>query len=224
MRKIFSKKYSLDDLKKSLNNNLESNTINERKSITILIIDDDGYEVDRLIRLGYKDIKVIDEFLDMRDVENYDIIMCDINGVYKDVSSIYQGAALAALIKETFPQKYVVIFSSKPQKPDMYKYTSKVDNFIMKNCDINDLAFSFDKYIKEKNDPIYIWESTRLRLVENGVSTEIISNLEHYYVSSFLKKKDYSNQLLSIKVDCKKIAYDVCIGLAVEIIKRRFGI
>lgn len=195
----YNKSLTIDKLK-ICNTQIRNVSMKDKKNVKILIIDDSGFDTDRLERLGYKDIKRVASFTSMDDMEIYDIILCDINGVAKDMNEIFQGAALAKSIKDTYPTKIVVIYSSKPQKPDFYEYYKEVDDVIKKTINTTDLSDKLNKYILKLNDPIEIWNATKERLNKYNISSKTIALMEHYYVKSILKNKDYTSEILSI--DC----------------------
>lgn len=195
----YKKMLTIEDLK-AKNTKIRNISMKDKKNIKILIIDDAGFDTERLKRLGYIDIKKVDRFTNMDELEIYDIILCDINGVAKEMNETYQGAALAVSIKETYPTKIVVIFSAKPQRPDFYEYYQQVDDVIKKNIQTTDLSDKLNGYILKLNDPIEIWNTTKKRLNKYEIPSKTIGLMEHYYVKSILESKDYTDDILSI--DC----------------------
>ena len=156
---IFKKKqkvndlYTIEDLEKA-RDKIKSVSIREKKNFRIVIIDDEGFDDEVLKSLGYLDIDIKEKYEKISDYENYDIIFCDINGIARDLDPTYQGAALAKLIKKTYPSKIVIIFSSKDQSLDFYKFSNDVDDIIPKNLKNAEIAEIIDKYIEVFNDPI----------------------------------------------------------------------
>ena len=203
---ILKRKTSIDDMMtidelKSKNLKLGSITMKDKKSVKILFIDDEGYDTELLQNLGYLDIQKMykyDKDNRMDDLEKYDIIFCDINGIAKDLDSVYQGAALAKLIKQTYPEKTVVIFSAKQQYLTFNQYYECVDEVIFKNLPPAELASKIDKYIKNMMDPICFWENIQKQLIRQNVSSKDISKLEHFYVKSIVEKKDYNKNIKAI--------------------------
>ena len=143
--KLFQKKkkvndlLTIEDLEKS-RDKIKNVSIRDKKNIRIVIVDDEGFDDEVLKNLGYLDIDVKLKYEKLSDYENYDIVFCDINGIAKEVDQTYQGAALAKLIKKTYPSKTVIIFSSKEQSLDFYKFKNDVDEIIPKNIRNSEIA------------------------------------------------------------------------------------
>lgn len=204
--KLLKKKTSVDELLtidelKSRNIKLGSITMKNKKNVKILFVDDDGYDTELLQNLGYLDIQKMykyDKEDKMDNFEKYDIIFCDINGIAKDLDPVYQGAALAKLIKQTYPEKVVVIFSAKQQYLTFKPYYDYVDDVIYKNLPPAELANKIDKYINQMIDPIDFWNNIKHQLIKQNIHVKDVSRLEHYYVKSIIDKKSYTNDIKEI--------------------------
>lgn len=190
---------------------IDNVSLKDRKNIKILFIDDEGFDIEPLKKIGFLDVNKVYEYTKIEDYEKYDIIFCDINGIGKEINEKYQGAALAIIIKRTYPDKIVIIFSAKQQYLDMHEYSKYVDEIKAKNIQISDLAALLDKYIKKLSDPVEYWKEARRKLLSQGVSTKTVSELEHYYVKSFKDKKGYIN-------DIKKISNNISVSDGIAII------
>ncbi len=178
-----------------LKNKMTNLNIKDRKSVKILFIDDGGFDIEPLKQLGYIDIDVELEFKNMNQIDPYDIIFCDINDVAKNIYPIGQGAQLANDIKLTHPEKFVIIFSAQNQKPSFHKYYEKVDAVIDKTADLYVFQEVINKYISIQNDPIAYWEQLEKEMIHQKLNKIYISKLEHYFVLSFLDKKNYISLL-----------------------------
>lgn len=210
--------YTIEDLEKS-RDKIKSVTIRDKKNIRIVIVDDEGFDDEVLKSLGYLDIDVKDKYEKLSDYENYDIIFCDINGIARDIDEVYQGAALAKLIKKTYPSKIVIIFSSKDQSLDIYKFSKVVDNIIPKNLKNSEIAEIIDKYIEIINDPIESWKNFRSKISEQGTSPKDVALLEDCYVRAILKNEDTTNIMENIKSGITSSAVSFIIDCVIEIIK-----
>lgn len=187
--KSIDKLLTIEDLKKS-QVKLNNVSIKDKKDIRLLFIDDEGFDETGLNSIGYLDIKVMERFDKMSDIEPYDFIFCDINGIATNLDEKYQGAALAKQIKSTYPEKIVYIFSNKPQSVEISRYSEYVDGMIAKNLKSIELAEIIEKNILEANDPIKFWEENRDKLLKNGVPITSIAILEDCYVRSLLRGED----------------------------------
>jgi len=208
---------TIDDLENS-RDKLKKVTIKDKKNVRILFLDDEGFDDEVLKSLGYLDIEVKEKYEKLSDFENFDIIFCDINGIAKEIDEVYQGAALAKLIKKTYPSKMVFIFSSKQRGLDFYKFANEVDGMIPKNLKNSELAEKIDEYINILNDPVESWKNLRKKLAEQGTSPKYITILEDYYVRGILKKE---NTIGLMEQEAKQINVQSVVSIvscAVEIV------
>lgn len=221
--KFFQKKknvndlMTLDDLEKA-RDKIKTVSIREKKNVRIVIVDDEGFDDDVLKSLGYLDIEIKLKYEKLSDYENYDIIFCDINGIAKEIDPVYQGAALAKQIKKTYPSKMVIIFSSKEQSLDFYKFKNDVDEIIPKNTKNSEIAEIIDKCIEIINDPIERWKNFRKKLSEQGTSPKDIALLEDCYVRGILKNEDTTKIMESIKTAIASSVAGFIIDCAIEVV------
>lgn len=190
---------SINDLKRI---NFDDSKLVDRKKYKILVLDDSGFpQLSTLQKIGYKDIEVQEEYINIEQFSSYDIIFCDINGVANDLDPVYQGAALAKQIKEVYPEKIVIIFSAVAQHLDFNEYYQSVDGTIKKNMNGNEFSKEIDKWIIKLNNPINKWIKFKIELENSGIPTGDTAVFEDYYVKSIITNKDYKKE---IKKYCNK--------------------
>lgn len=222
--KLFQKEKKVNDLltieilEKS-RDKIKNVSIRDKKNIRIVIIDDEGFDDEVLKNLGYLDIDVKLKYEKLSDYEIYDIVFCDINGIAKEVDQTYQGAALAKLIKKTYPSKTVIIFSSKEQSLNLYKFKNDVDEIIPKNIKNSEIAEIIDEYIEIINDPIERWKNFRKKLSEQGTSPKDIALLEDCYVRGILKNEDTTKTMENIKAGVTSSIASFIVDCAIEMVK-----
>lgn len=166
---------------------------------SILIIDDEGFNTDTLKSIGYTNIHKKFKHDNINDYQTYNIILCDINNIARELDEKYQGAALAKTIKDEYPDKIVVIYSSQAQSAELNKFYKEVDDVINKDISPMELHQKLDNYIEILNNPIYYWRNARKALLNKDISPINISLLEHYYVLSILEKDIYRKEINQIK-------------------------
>ena len=210
--------YTIEDLENS-RSKINVISIKDKKNVRIVIVDDEGFDDSVLKSLGYLDIEIKEKYEKLSDYENYDIIFCDINGVVKDLDPVYQGAALAKLIKKTYPSKIVIIFSSKDQNLGFHKFSDDVDDIIPKNLKNAEIAEIIDKYINVLNDPIESWKKFRTRILEQGTTAKNVALLEDCYVRGILNREDTTNVMEIIKDGIKSASIKFIIDCAIELVK-----
>lgn len=159
----------------------------ERSKIRLFVLDDEGFDGDPLGSVGYKDITKCTKFEDLDFFQSADIILCDIDGVGGDLDPGKQGLAVAENLKQKYPEKIVVIYTSKNIRsyggePDI------VDTVIRKNITMSDLAFELDDLYKKTKNVILVWKKIRNDMLDNGIATKTVAFIEHYYCKSLLDK------------------------------------
>ena len=96
-----------------------------KKRIAIIIIDDEEFPYLDTLKKHEYNISQKPDISDLRDVEAYQIILCDIRGVGKFLTSEFGGAYLIKQLKEKYPEKTIiaevcpvrVVFTPLTQKP-----------------------------------------------------------------------------------------------------------
>jgi len=100
-------KYTLDDLK-IIENTKEKSVQDLRKVVDVLIIDDEEFPPTDFLRNNNFRLTQKKDIDNVKDVSEYPIIMCDIRGVGKKLSTDYEGAYLIKEIKQSYPAKRVI--------------------------------------------------------------------------------------------------------------------
>ena len=215
----YEKELTLEDLR-SKTTEISNVTMKEKKEVRIAILDDMGFDRERLNKLGFKDVRLFEKFEDLSDFEGYDIVLCDINGIGVDYDETYQGVSIAKMIKNTYPNKIVVVYSAAKHDAEINRYIKEadIDDYINKNISKADLNDKLNEYIMKLNDPITIWERTRVKLYQHDFSPKKIALMEHYYVKSFLKNKDYSSKITSINNNVSPELIKGLLGVALNIL------
>lgn len=199
--KILKKrKYTVDDIK------IENINVNmlDKKSVKIVFVDDEGYDIDTIKSLGYKDIDKMFKFNDLSDFFKYDVIFCDVNGIATNLDPVFQGAELARQIKLAYPNKMVVIYSSKNQGLNITKYSGYVDYMIEKNTKPAIIAEYINSYIEKINNPKSFWYDLKERMKRMGVDNNSLSIIEECFAKSIIEGKNYSTKLQNENLSLKQ--------------------
>ena len=126
----------------------------------------------------------------MDEYEDYDIILCDIEGIGINVDVDKQGLAVAEQIKDVYPEKVVLLYSGKNVET-FGEMPKNLDGYLRKQSSMSELAKSRDAYYKQSIDPIYVWKKTRDEMLNNKISTKTVAFLEDRYCRSLLEGKGY---------------------------------
>ena len=190
----------------------------DRKKVKICVVDDEGFDIDKVHSLGYIQVDRKLRFENIGDYEKYDIVLCDIEGVGNEFDSVRQGLAVAEQIKSVYPEKIVLIYSGK--NVEAYgEMPANVDGVLSKVESTTELVKQLDKYYKESIDPIMAWEKTRQQMLNAGIATKTIAIVEDQYCFSMIEKKDY----LHFDEYNLQENYEV-IGKYIKILKKVIGI
>lgn len=186
--------YSIDDLKRSV-----PATFNEaicalsdyRDKFKILIIDDQRVAIASALKsLGYfvceeQDVKTPEE------AAKYDLILCDKMGVGKFLKSNSEGVFLARKIKEKYPFKPVILYSSSRLTFNDVSALKELDDVISEAPETDTFCDYVDGHIKKLMDPVALWMKLHLELVKKGLSSYDIAKIESDYVQQILKSNGY---------------------------------
>lgn len=151
---LFKNRKNTNSLSKTENNHAISQTVvinpaaekddtdTKKKVLTnkndtkILFVDDDATFkiIDILKDARWKNTSIVDDIkdIDSLEVRNTDIFFIDIKGVALWLSEKQQGLALAEAIKDKYPNKKVVIYSSDSKGDRANPALQKVDWFLPK--------------------------------------------------------------------------------------------
>ncbi len=127
--------------------------LEEIKRLTkILFIDDVKFEVvDRIFTNGWKQctrVKDIED-LDHPDIVRTHIFFVDIQGVGKKLNFPDDGLGLARALKQKYPSKAVILYSSEGQRDIFDSTLSIVDARIRKNADTYEFLKLVEKFALE---------------------------------------------------------------------------
>lgn len=213
-------KYTIDDI--TVSEMTKKERLNDlRKKTDILIIDDEAFAPQEFLELNnYRFTNKMD-IDNVRDVSEYSIILCDIRGIGKKLSSTYEGAFVISEIKKNYPEKIVLAYTASQYDPSYNNYLLKADDVLQKNLSTEDWLEVLDKYIYMISDPITQWKKFRNQLLENDVSLLDVAKYENVFVKSYKKGdfKDFKNLVNNLEGNAKSIFTKFVTTVLVELIK-----
>lgn len=182
---MYGKPQSIADIK---DHSLVFNA-NIRNQIPIAIIDDQVFAYESLLKEHSYNIKHFDDVSDIRSVEAYPIILCDIKGVGKVFKSKYEGGHLIREIRSFYPYKVIYAYSAHQLDPSYNKYFQSADKTLKKDIDLEEWITYLDEALKMVIDPAFLWKRLRLTLLDEGVAISEVMKLEDQFVSYIREKK-----------------------------------
>ncbi len=180
------KKYTIN----SLSSCTKLDTAQKRSRIDVLVIDDSSFPPkENLERNGFKIFQWPD-IEDLKTVEHYDLILCDIEGVGKKINPKDQGGAVIKQIKKLYPNKYIIAYSARTFGTQFNEFFTYADEVVSKDKDISDWCDTLDSAMEEIVDPQKFWLRLRKFLSDSDIETKELLLMENRYVRSMLCKKN----------------------------------
>lgn len=175
-------------------------SIDEIKQICrILFVDDRKFGVvEILAKSGWINTKIIKDVvsLDDADIKDAHVLFVDIQGVGKALQFKDEGLGLISALKDKYPNKKVVVYSSESAGDRFHQGLSKADARLSKNADPYEFQTLVEKFARES----FSLEESILRIqttlqAELGVPVErddIIKNLNKLYKTQSYTELDIS--------------------------------
>lgn len=159
-----------------------------RKKISICVIDDELFYPLPILRDHGFDIVQVGDISSVANIDEYDVVACDLRGVGEKFSGKLQGAAVIQEIKRTRPEKYVIAYSGSFDRSNMARVADDyADRKIAKSADIEKWVSVLDQAVLITTNPVEKWTRIRAALNERRVSSTTISQLEKAYCRSIIK-------------------------------------
>lgn len=174
-----------------------------RKHAGILIIDDNDFLPEEYLKSNGFQIQHKKDIDTIKDVEPYEIIMCDISGVGKKLGYAKEGAFIIREIHANYPDKRIIAYTSYTFDADYNQFFSLADFIAPKDFAIDNWIDVLDDQIKKACDPVTKWLKIREYLLDNDISTLSVAKMEDKFVSA-VKKKNFNSLQNYIKSDESK--------------------
>ena len=118
-----------------------------RKKTDILIIDDEIFAPQEYLENNNYRFTNKNDIDNIKDVSEYPIILCDIRGIGKKISAIYEGAFVINEIKKNYPEKIVLAYTASQYDPSYNVFIQKADDILSKSLSTESWLEVLDKYI-----------------------------------------------------------------------------
>lgn len=159
-----------------------------RKHVNMLVIDDNDFTPESFLKANGYQLHHKTDIDTIKDVEPYDIVLCDISGVGKKLGYAKEGAFIIREIHANYPNKRIVAYTSFTYNPDYNQFFSMADFVAPKDMGIDDWIDVLDEQVKKAIDPVNQWKKIRDYLLENDVSTLTIAKIEDKFVAAVEKR------------------------------------
>ncbi|WP_156424990.1 response regulator [Novosphingobium fuchskuhlense] len=160
-----------------------------RGLVPIAVIDDEAFAAQQTLTNNGYNIKALGDIKTLDEVEPYNIILCDLQGVGRHLDGKNQGAFLINEIKRNSPEKFVIAYTGGALSDDITARANETaDSFLRKDADVQEWRDKLDDYIERVSNPIIVWRRQRDALVRKNVATLDILKLEDAFVKSVQKR------------------------------------
>ena len=170
--KIFSYRqiYELESSQKtslSINNDLT-----RRAKVPIAVIDDEPFLPHQTLNNNGYDIRILGDIKNLSEIKDFNVILCDLQGVGIHLNDKNQGAYLIDEIKRNHPEKFVIAYTGGAVDDEITKMAHEsADYFLKKDADVEDWREKLDRSITFLSKPVSVWKRQRYALFTNDVST-----------------------------------------------------
>lgn len=172
--------YSVDDLKLS---SYTSSNVENRSSVKILVVDDQGFPYTEQMRDLNYNIKSVTDLETLDFAKAYDIIICDVRGVGKKLAIRDEGIGLIRDVHNLYPYKEYAVYTANQVDLDMARSLKGIDiEIVPKIFDKDNWNSLLDKMVKSVLDPRNVWLKMRTLLLNEGLPLVTVLKLEHKYV------------------------------------------
>lgn len=165
----------------------------ERGDFNIAVIDDETFPLMDLLKSHRFVIDKFDDINSIKQLEAYDIILCDIQGVGVSFSNKYQGAYLIKEIYKSYPFKIIIAYTGSNYDPRYNEYLKFAEYNIAKDSDSENWVDILDEAIKQLSMVEYRWIRIRKFLLKKGVSLLDLALLEDDFVTRALEHKSFED-------------------------------
>lgn len=190
-----------------------------KRNTQIAVIDDQVFpKADALrnhkfniIELG--DIKSVDQ------VAAYPIVVCDIRGVGKSLSSDLEGAHLISEIRKSYPDKFLVTYSGAQFDITYNESLRDVDASIAKDASTEQWVAVFERGLEKITNPRERWIRLRRTLLDRGVEIHEVFSLEQKFIKAIEAKDASKLTTTGIPEEVKEIVVAFAKYALIQIIK-----
>lgn len=169
--------------------NLPKSIAELRKDVNMLVIDDNEFTPEKHLKASGYQIHHKTDIDTIKDVEPYDIILCDISGIGKKLGYAKEGAFIIREIHANYPNKRIIAYTSYTYDAEYNKFFGIADFVAPKDFGTDDWIDVLDDQVRKAIDPVNQWKKIRKYLLENDVSTLMIARIEDKYVAAVNSKK-----------------------------------
>lgn len=186
----------------------------QRENVKMVLIDDEDFPYLDLLKQHKFNIDTLNDVTSLTTLEAYDVILCDLNGVGKQFSKIYQGAYLVKEIYKRYPFKIIISYTGISFDARYNDYLKYADFSVKKDVESEVWVEKLDLAIDMLSNIEKRWKRVRDYLFDNNVSLFDVMLLENNLVESVEKGNKDDFPLNKLTSNLGKELKDVLISFA----------
>lgn len=194
----------------------------KREDVKMVLIDDEEFPYYDLLRQHKFNIDTLNDVTSLTTLEAYDVILCDLNGVGKKFSEMYQGAYLVKEIYKRYPFKIIVSYTGISFDARYNEYLKYADFSVKKDVESEVWVEKLDMAIDMLSNIEKRWIRVRDYMLDNNVSLFDVTLLEDDLVKSIEagEKEGFpSNKLIAnLGADLKDVLVSFAGSAAVRLL------
>jgi hypothetical protein len=195
------------------------NTAHIKRNNQIAVIDDQPFSMADALRNHKFNIVELGDIRSVDQVAEYPIVVCDIRGVGKSLSSDLEGAHLLSEIRKAYPDKFLVSYSGAQFDITYNESLRSVDASIAKDAPTEQWVNILENGLEKVANPRERWIRLRKTLLERGVEIHEVFNLEQGFIRAIEKKDASQLKVNHLPQEAKDIATAFVKFALVQIIK-----
>lgn len=154
----------------------------------ILVVDDTDFDQIETLKGRDYQIKKVDDIQDLSQAEPYDIVLIDIKGVGKAFNSPHEGAYVAKALKETYPNKRIIMITGSKYEDKYNSILKIIDGYLNKDSSTEEWEELIRENVEKVANPVKQWKTIRNRLLDCDVGIHLVYELEQVYITAIKQK------------------------------------
>ena len=222
-RKILERAHCINELGAKMK--LDMNTMQYvRRNMPILVIDDmEAGVIKRTIKqFGYENVSTRQQLPNDEKVEEFPILIIDVNGVGENRDS--NGLEFALEYKTRHPITQIILISAyfnEAGSERKFEAEKLLDGIFTKGSSYERVMRPLlERCVERLMDPVYVWKRVRYATLEDGISIGKVFVYENEYVTQLQKMYDLNGGKIPCDWLCKLTE---CLPSEISMILRRLG-
>jgi CheY-like chemotaxis protein len=170
-------------------NRLHKNQADLRGTVKVGVIDDEKFVAFANLKAHGYDVIELPDISRIDEIEDFDIILCDLMGVGRNFDAAAGGGSIIREIKKNYPTKFVIAYTgARANSPEAVLAQQHCDYFLKKDADMAEWTRTLDECVEHLLDPYLMWLDARQGLFDAETDIRDVIRLEHAYVKAVAGK------------------------------------